>query len=268
MLMPAQPKTTVQKMRQSKNTVEDIITDDMQAPPPVQECPVPHRKPAAPATASLGTDAEGETDHLQTTTKLLLLPLPNLIDLCLSLLNLLAPHLCLLSAIQASHQAHRTLRKRGDDYLHDRTIQIISWGDDKMELHIKDPELLTLPLVMNVDDQTSVCIDDSPKFNHDLAEAKGLPSIRNNMNIPKALRRTLRVDPGGIFGTNEDPIGSKSCKAQANCDKCCRSEDNKPGPSRKKSHEDDADDHDIHTVQMSGVMQQQLMKFLALFEGK
>ncbi|KAG6906111.1 hypothetical protein DXG01_015875 [Tephrocybe rancida] len=157
--------------------------------------------------------------------------------------------------------------KRGDDYLHDRAIQIISWGDDEMELDIEDPELLTLPLIMNVDDQTIVCVNHLPKFNHNLAEAKGLPSVRNNMSIPKALRRTLRVDPGGIFGTNEDHIGSKSRKAQADRDKCCRSEDNKPGPSRKKSCEDDADDQDIHTIQMSGAMQQQLMKFLALFEG-
>ncbi|KAG6904241.1 hypothetical protein DXG01_011519 [Tephrocybe rancida] len=106
--------------------------------------------------------------------------------------------------------------KRGDDYLHDRAIQIISWGDgnyvyaiDEMELDIDDPDLPTLPLVMNVDDKTMVCVDNSPKFNHDLAESKGLPSVRNNMSIPKALRRILRVDPGGIFGTNEGNIGSK-----------------------------------------------------------
>ncbi|KAG6905242.1 hypothetical protein DXG01_004020 [Tephrocybe rancida] len=139
---------------------------------------------------------------------------------------------------------------------------------DEMELDIEDPELLILPLVMNIDDQTIVCVDNLPKFNHDLAKAKGLPSVRNNMSIPKALRRTLRVDPGGIFGTNKDHIGGKSCKAQADHNKHRRSEDNEPGPFRKKSHEDDADNQDIHTVQMSGAMQQQLMKLLASFEGQ
>ncbi|KAG6904326.1 hypothetical protein DXG01_010901, partial [Tephrocybe rancida] len=58
---PAQPKMTDLKMCQSKNTVEDIITDDVQAPPLVQERPVPHRKPAAPVTATPGTNAEIES---------------------------------------------------------------------------------------------------------------------------------------------------------------------------------------------------------------
>ncbi|KAG6905998.1 hypothetical protein DXG01_016382 [Tephrocybe rancida] len=56
---PAQPKKTIQEMRQSRNTNKDIATDGIQAPPPVQECPVPHqKKTTAPATAALGTNAE------------------------------------------------------------------------------------------------------------------------------------------------------------------------------------------------------------------
>ncbi|KAG6905997.1 hypothetical protein DXG01_016381 [Tephrocybe rancida] len=156
--------------------------------------------------------------------------------------------------------------KRGDDYLHDCAIQIISWGDDEMKLDIDDPKLPTLPLIMNVDDYTMVCVDNLPKFNHDLAESKGLPSVRNNMNILKALRRTLRVDLGGIFGTDKDHIGSESSKAQADRDKHHHLEDNKPRPSRKKSCEDDASDQDIRSVQLSGAMQQQLMKLLASFQ--
>ncbi|KAG6904642.1 hypothetical protein DXG01_008412 [Tephrocybe rancida] len=137
---------------------------------------------------------------------------------------------------------------------------------NEMELDIDDPDLPTLPLVMNVDDKTMVCVDNSPKFNHDLAESKGLPSVRNNMSIPKALRRILRVDPGGIFGTDEGNIGSKSNKAQADRDKRHREEDNEPGPSRKKSCEDNAGDQDIRSIQLSGAMQQQLMKLLASYQ--
>ncbi|KAG6916301.1 hypothetical protein DXG01_007498, partial [Tephrocybe rancida] len=143
--------------------------------------------------------------------------------------------------------------KHGDDYLDECTIQIVSWGDDKMKLNIEDPELLTLPLIMNADNHTI---------------AKGLPSVRNNMSIPKALRRTLRVDLGGIFGTKENNIGGKSSKAQANHDKHRHLEDDEPRPSRKKSHEANADDQDICSVQMSSAMQQQLMKLLAVFQNK
>ncbi|KAG6904773.1 hypothetical protein DXG01_007285 [Tephrocybe rancida] len=60
---PAQPKTTVWKTHQSRNPVEDIITDDVQAPPPAQEHPVPCKKKAGPATATLGTDAEDEDEN-------------------------------------------------------------------------------------------------------------------------------------------------------------------------------------------------------------
>ncbi|KAG6905238.1 hypothetical protein DXG01_004053 [Tephrocybe rancida] len=155
--------------------------------------------------------------------------------------------------------------KRGDDYLDECAIQIVSWGDDEMKLDIEDAELPTLPLVMNTDNHTIVCVNNSPKFNHDLAEAKGLPSVRNNMSIPKALTRTLRVDLGGIFGTEENNISGKSSKAQANHDKHHCLEDDEPRPSRKKSHEADADDQDIRSVQMSSAMQQQLMKLLAVF---
>ncbi|KAG6912262.1 hypothetical protein DXG01_015863, partial [Tephrocybe rancida] len=138
----------------------------------------------------------------------------------------------------------------------------------EMALNINDPKLLTLPLVMNVDDNTMVCVNDLPKFNHDLAKAKGLPSVRDNKSILKALRRTLRVDPGGIFGTDKMNTSSKSSKAQDDHDKRCRLEDNEPGPSRKKSHEDNADDQDIRSVQMTGTMQQQLMKFLVTLQDK
>ncbi|KAG6905901.1 hypothetical protein DXG01_017035 [Tephrocybe rancida] len=158
--------------------------------------------------------------------------------------------------------------KRWDDYLDEHAIQIVSWGDDEMKLDIEDPELPTLPLVMNADDRTIMCVDNSPKFNHDLAEAKGLPCVRNNMIIPKALRRTLRVDLGGIFGTGENNIGGKSSKAQADHDKHRCLEDDEPGPSRKKSHEANANDQDICSVQMSSAMQQQLMKLLAVFQDK
>ncbi|KAG6913941.1 hypothetical protein DXG01_003387 [Tephrocybe rancida] len=62
--------------------------------------------------------------------------------------------------------------KCGDYYLDECAIQIVSWGDDEMKLNIEGAELPTLPFVMNTDNHTIVCVDSSPKFNHDLAEAK------------------------------------------------------------------------------------------------
>ncbi|KAG6904266.1 hypothetical protein DXG01_011299, partial [Tephrocybe rancida] len=55
----ANPTKAIQKTRQSRNADEDIITDDVQAPPPAQKRPVPcKKKTAAPVTAALSTNAE------------------------------------------------------------------------------------------------------------------------------------------------------------------------------------------------------------------
>ncbi|KAG6825826.1 hypothetical protein H0H87_008595, partial [Tephrocybe sp. NHM501043] len=71
---------------------------------------------------------------------------------------------------------------------------------------------------------------------NDLAEFKGLPSVRKIKNVLKAIRKMLRVDPGNVFDT--EPIA-----AQGIHDKHCCLETKVVGALKKKIHME-VDDND------------------------